>query len=154
MARRLQVAIPSSENFKLCVFEENRRYAGIGDATALRRTAKLKKRAVLPGGASNNASKKAKIDTNKPCGKDLHSQSSNGPGIYVSETPVGADRSGSLVRLQVNLKAINGSTFETTNEGSLRVNDRRFWQVLEDRIKQKWNGGERVEEDREVILKV
>ena len=126
MARRLKAAFPSSENFKLCVFEENGRYAGIGDATALRRTAKLKKRAVLPGGASNSASKKAKIDTNNPCGKDLHCQPSDGPGNYIQKTFVGANRSGSLVRLPVNVKAIDGSTFEITDEGSLRVNGRRF----------------------------
>lgn len=44
MARRLKAAFPSPENFKLCVFEENGRYAGIGDAIALRRTVKLKAR--------------------------------------------------------------------------------------------------------------
>lgn len=46
MARRLKAAFPSPENFKLDVFEENGRYAGIGDATyrLKRRTAKLKAR--------------------------------------------------------------------------------------------------------------
>lgn len=43
MARRLKAAFPSPENFKLYVFKENGQYAGIGDATALRRTAKLLK---------------------------------------------------------------------------------------------------------------
>ena len=44
MARRLSVAFPFLETFKLRIFEENGRYSGIGDATKLTRSAKLKAR--------------------------------------------------------------------------------------------------------------
>ena len=57
IARRLKAAFPSPETFKLCVFEENGRYAGTGDATTLTRAAKHKAREVYRSNFEPNVEK-------------------------------------------------------------------------------------------------